>query len=1376
MAILTARFCVGLLIGLALWVATVVESRAQSSTPSITVTSRPAQFRFVGQVMKLTFTAYSGNRVFTTATVDPRGLGPNVPDCESPPQQTGATFTCTSTYTVTPLNMASGSFSGAPILKWTAPSGSRTGANFTVPLAPPDTNPPNLILPSNITVGTDTGKPTAVVNYAVSAVDPEDVVADLLLTGGLASGGTFPLGVTTVSYSATDPSGNVTNGSFTVTVEDREAPVVSLPTDISDNAPAGATGQAVTFTATAADNADPNPTVSCAPASGSTFAIGETTVSCTAKDVAGNTSAAKTFKITINDVTPPALSVPADIAANTDPGKPTATVTYSATATDAGDPAPVVSCLPASGSAFATGETTVSCTARDASNNIAGPATFKVAVSDHEAPVVTPPADITVGTDAGVATAVVTYPNATAKDNVDGDGTVTPVVASGSLPSGSIFPLGTTTVFFDATDAAGNTGTASFKITVNDTEAPTLSLPANIVVATDPGKAGAIVTYSVSATDVVDGAVTPTQTSGLASGAEFPAGTTTVTFTATDKQGNTSSGSFTVTVQDREAPVVNVPANVTVNTETGKNTATVTYNVSATDAAGGAVTLTQTAGLASGASFPVGTTTVTWTATDSTGNVGSGSFIVTVVDAEAPELTVPANIVVDSDPGKASATVTYSVSATDAVDGAVTPVQIAGLASGASFPVGTTTVTFRATDSRGNASDPKSFTVTVTDNQAPALNVPANISVSTDAGKPTAKVTYNVSATDLVGGDVQPQLVAGLASGSDFPIGTTTVTYRAIDQQGNASAERSFTVTVADGEPPVLTVPTNITVTVAYGETSGTANWAPPTATDNSQGTVSTTQIAGLDSGSSFPLGTTTNTFEARDAAGNTATASFTVTVSTTQPGNVTFLVNSPADGSFGFSSPEPALNVAVNSSGGHGSSGAIALAPGTYAFSFTAPNGVDIASAQCSDPGSAINAASKSGKLKVVPGGNISCTISTSDSADKAVALIGSFLESRSDIIIANQPDIDRRIERLTGAYSGNGGMTAFGMPIGGSQLPIGLQIAADRTTFGYSLQRAQMSEQANEGTDQTSAVQSGTGAPGTQLPLSAYCGRLPSANAPFQHAFGPDTAGSVASTEAPSDPMARRFDVWTEGTIGRFKSGSGDGSFGIAHAGVDYLLSPAMLVGLSLQVDWLDQDREDGAAVTGVGYLVGPYATVRLSDHFYLDARAGWGQSFNQVSPLGTFNDKFDGNRWLATAALIGSFDIERWKIKPEARVTMFEEKTDAYVDGLGVDVPSVDVRTGQFAFGPSISTDMQLEGGLVMTPFVDLQGIWTFMQNNTATAATETPGLAETGLRGRAETGVALSAGNGMSINASAFYDGLGSSSYSALGGKLGLSHRF
>ena len=80
-------------------------------------------------------------------------------------------------------------------------------------------------------------------------------------------------------------------------------------------------------------------------------------------------------------------------------------------------------------------------------------------VQDTEAPTWTVPADITVSTDPGVSTAVVNY-TATPTDNVG-------VTSSSCTPvSGSTFPLGTTTVNCTASDAAGNTGTASFNVTV----------------------------------------------------------------------------------------------------------------------------------------------------------------------------------------------------------------------------------------------------------------------------------------------------------------------------------------------------------------------------------------------------------------------------------------------------------------------------------------------------------------------------------------------------------------------------------------------------------------------------------------------------------------------------------------------------------------------------------------------------------------------------------------------------------------------------------------------------------------------------------------------------------------------------------------------
>jgi len=107
--------------------------------------------------------------------------------------------------------------------------------------------------------------------------------------------------------------------------------------------------------------------VSCSPASGSTFALGTTTVNCSVTD-SGGLTATGSFTVTVQDTTPPSLNLPGNITVEA--GKPAA-VTYTATATDLVDGPVPVSCSPASGSTFALGTTTVNCSATDAHHNTA---------------------------------------------------------------------------------------------------------------------------------------------------------------------------------------------------------------------------------------------------------------------------------------------------------------------------------------------------------------------------------------------------------------------------------------------------------------------------------------------------------------------------------------------------------------------------------------------------------------------------------------------------------------------------------------------------------------------------------------------------------------------------------------------------------------------------------------------------------------------------------------------------------------------------------------------------------------------------------------------------------------------------------------------
>jgi hypothetical protein len=248
------------------------------------------------------------------------------------------------------------------------------------------------------------------------------------------------------------------------------------------------------------------------------------------------------FTLTVNaatptDTTPPVLTLPDDITTEAT-GPSGATVIYSASATDTVDGSVVVFCSPASGSVFALGTTTVSCFATDDAGNTAN-GLFTVTVVDTTPPTLTLPANITAEAT-GSSGAVVTY-SASATDVVDGS-----VPVSCSPASGSTFAIGTTTVNCSATDDAGNTANGSFTVTVQDTTPPTLTLPANITGVVATGQNGAVVTYSASASDLVDGSV-PVSCSP-ASGSTFAIGTTTVNCSATDDAGNTATGSFTVSV------------------------------------------------------------------------------------------------------------------------------------------------------------------------------------------------------------------------------------------------------------------------------------------------------------------------------------------------------------------------------------------------------------------------------------------------------------------------------------------------------------------------------------------------------------------------------------------------------------------------------------------------------------------------------------------------------------------------------------------------------------------------------------------------------------------------------------------------------------
>ena len=247
-------------------------------------------------------------------------------------------------------------------------------------------------------------------------------------------------------------------------------PSVTVPGDIVAEA-TGPSGADVTYQASAQDGDTPL-AISCTNPDGSTsdgvgtinptvhFPLGETTVTCSTAGAQGS------FKVTVQDTTPPTVTPPAPVTAEaTGPGG--AAVSYgAASASDLVDGSVAASCAPASGSTFPLGSTTVTCTATDSHGNT-GSATTTVLVHDTTPPTVHAPKSITVVAPAGTNVLDSSNPEiaaflagATATDLVDPSPTIT-------VTGTRLFPVGSTsTITFTATDDSGNSASATSTVTV----------------------------------------------------------------------------------------------------------------------------------------------------------------------------------------------------------------------------------------------------------------------------------------------------------------------------------------------------------------------------------------------------------------------------------------------------------------------------------------------------------------------------------------------------------------------------------------------------------------------------------------------------------------------------------------------------------------------------------------------------------------------------------------------------------------------------------------------------------------------------------------------------------------------------------------------
>lgn len=693
-------------------------------------------------------------------------------------------------------------------------SDSNTANNSSTASVPVTSAPCVLTCPSNITQPADSGQAGAVVTYSTPTTSGDcgqpttgeggEIIP--AISSSPASGSFFPVGTTTVI--TISQTGAVCT--FQVTVENPGSLSISLNganpfalecgTDFADP---GAT----------AVNGIGDPVSVAVSGTVDNHTPGSYTLTYTATEGPNSVSTTRTVNVSDNEAPVITLDGPNPMTVSAgqtfvDPG---------ASANDACEGARPVN---SSGTVDSNtpGTYTITYTASDSQNHTAT-ATRSVIVESGG----TAPPTITMNGDSQMTIecgATFTDPGATA--TASGGGSV-PVTTSGAVDSQT---PGTYTITYIACieDSPGHcdpnrTSQAERTVTVEDTAAPTIEVHGDNPMTvechtsfTDPGATAhdaCAGDFAATAVSTVDGNTV---------------GQYTVTYSATDPSGHAAAPvTRTVNVVDTTAPIVTAPPDVTVNTGTGAGSCSTTVtdatlgSGSANDACQGALSVTRT-GVPAGNVFPVGQTTVTYSATDAYNHTASATQTVMVVDNTPPTISCPANITVYLPVNSTATSMVVNYTApvgTDNCAGATTA-RTGGLASGAVFPVGTTTNTFRVTDAAGNHTD-CSFTVTVLYNftgffspvnNPPTLNsvnagraIPVKFSLSGDKGLNifAPDNPYSVSlncATNDPGVDVVETVTAG---GSSLSFGGGQYIYVWKTESSWAGTCRQLVVTLNDG-------------------------------------------------------------------------------------------------------------------------------------------------------------------------------------------------------------------------------------------------------------------------------------------------------------------------------------------------------------------------------------------------------------------------------------------------------------------------------------------------------------------------------------------------------------------------------------------------
>jgi hypothetical protein len=557
------------------------------------------------------------------------------------------------------------------------------------------------------------------------------------------------------------------------------------------------------------------------------------------------------YSIDQNNVTVNPLPSPAFVTPITTPVCPQSTQTYTLTANTFASRTWTVTggTVTAGGSSGdntisikwgngATGTVSVTVTNSVATGGCSATVSTNVSIVDTTPPTITCPANVTVNANIGLCFA--TGVNLGTPVTSDNCGVAS--VSNNALtlfPTGQ-YPIGVSTITWTVTDYKGLTDTCTQTVTVVDNQFPVIACQANVNLFTAAASCTALYNptlpvYSDNCTLpanpltwTMSGANTATGTGDIPNTA-FNKGITTITYTVTDASSKTSSCSFTVAVTDNIPPTITCPGPINITTNTACTATGVALGTPITADNCSVVLVTNNAP----AAFPLGTTTVTWTVTDSAGLTATCSQTVTVTDDDLPTIACPSNIATTTAVGVCTRLVNVPIPTTadncgtiakltwtmTGATSAVSPLTGINAIGNYTFNLGITTITYTVTDSAGNSTN-CSFTVTVNDNQSPVFTScptnPAPLCADSTGKYIKTGTSWNATATDVCSTiSSLSYTLSGSTTGSGtsldgvaFNVGTTTVTWTATDTAGNSANNCSFNVTV-NSLPVINTQPIN---------------------------------------------------------------------------------------------------------------------------------------------------------------------------------------------------------------------------------------------------------------------------------------------------------------------------------------------------------------------------------------------------------------------------------------------------------------------------------------------------------------------------------------------------------------------------------------